>query len=119
MAKSTKFMKVSRNKRTGTVTKRNVTTKNISRRDIKSQQINAKKEIELAKLNNSEYQKHVTKRLAGAEAAGAIVTPTTVALSNTDAFSSGGFDMNNNQSKEDTDKSDSVNNNIGNGVIWG
>lgn len=109
MAKTvTKFNKT----KTGFIKK---TKNSITKRDYKDRHAKLKHDLEMAKVNNSSYQKEITKRMNALTAGASVATPTTTALANTNAFSSGGFNLND-STKDDTEESDSVGNNS---QMWG
>lgn len=73
-----------------------VIKRKVSRNDLRKSALDKKHQLNMAKVNNESYQKELTKRLSGAYAATSIATPATTALANTNAFSSGGFNVNSN-----------------------
>lgn len=91
---------------------KSVTHTKIRKNDLRSQRMKQNHELNMSKVNNLDYQKEITKRMTGATAATAVATPTTTALANTNAFSTGGFQVGNSAEREE--ESDSSNSNI-----WG
>lgn len=82
----------------------------VAKNDLKDQAMKYKHDLAMARVNNIDYQKEITKRMAGVTAGTTVATPTTTALANTNAFSSGGFnvDSSSNAGEEESDSSNKV-----------